>query len=328
MKSLFIFFIVVLVAAFLVSAGLSISFLVGANPALNFPQSNHIETEVSAPYLAVLLPDSREAFMRELLEGIQVQANEDHVEMEVATYGLSEGSAVANMERLTLARVAGILLLPPEDPRILKAIDQAEAHGVPVVLLDRDFPQSRRRAFVGPSPYQEGSEMARLIEKLGLNDLHVGVLLSQVDQKRQTVSSSLLVNGIAEGLGKPSLALDMDERISPPGRFAGEELVWQLFYSDPRLNVLVTTTAKDSLSALQAVTEANKLGTVNLIAVGEDHELKKALRQGILKGLILRDPVGWGKTAVKTLVAIIHGESVSSYISLPVKGYTSGDDLP
>ena len=328
MKSLFVFFIFILIAAFLVSAGLSISFLVGVNPALSFPQANHIEAKISAPYLAVLLPDSREAFMRELLEGIQLEANHDKVEMEVATYGLSEGSAVANMERLTLARVAGILLLPPEDPQILKAINQAEAHGIPVVLLDRDFPQSRRRAFVGPSPYQVGNEMARLIVKLGLKEIHVGVLLSQVDQKHQTVSSSLLVNGIADGLDKKNTPLDMDERISPPGRFAGEELVWQLFYSDPKLNVLVTTTAKDSLSALQAVLEANKLGTVNLIAVGEDHELKDSLRQGVLKGLILRDPIGWGKTAVQTLVDILQGKSVSSYISLPVRGYSNGDQLP
>jgi ribose transport system substrate-binding protein len=326
-KPFFFVLLIILFITFLISAILSVSFLFGVRPDWDSADSRHISS-TTRPYIAVLLPDSRDTFLKELLEGIQAEAKKVHIDVENYRYGIAEGSQSLNLERLTMARIDGVLLLPTEDAKIAEAINQAEKRNVPVVLIQDDVPQSHRRAYVGPSSYQMGLEAGRLIKTLKLSSIHAGILLSQTDQTKQTVQSSLFVNGLSDGLKMPLTGLSLDEGISPPGRFAGEELVWQLMRDDPLLNVLITTTPKDSLSALQAVVEANRVKKINLVGVGENPELKEALKQKVLRALILRDPVRLGKEAVDTLASILKGQPVSSYLTVPVHGYLAGQTLP
>ena len=326
MKPLFIVLLFILFFAFLVSAILSVSFLLGVKP--EWGSALESSSSSSRPYIAVLLPDSRDTFLKDLLVGIRNQATADHVDLEIYHYGIAEGSQSLNLERLTMARIAGVLLLPSEDPKITAAINQAEKRNVPVVLIQNDVPQSHRRAFVGPSSYQLGLEAGRLIKSLRISSIHAGILLSQSDQTKQTVQSSLFVNGLSDGLEMPLSDFSFEEKISPPGRFAGEELVWQIMHDDPLLNVLITTNPKDSLSALQVVVEANRVKKIRLVAVGEDTELREALQQKVIQALILRDPVRLGEEAMSTMSAILKGKPVSSYRTVPVHGYLAGQHLP
>ncbi|NNM67192.1 MAG: substrate-binding domain-containing protein [Spirochaetales bacterium] len=325
-KPLFIVLLFILFIAFLVSAVLSVSFLLGVKP--EWDSASETSSSPARPYIAVLLPDSRDTFLKDLLVGIHQKAVKDHIDLEIYRYGIAEGSQSLNLERLTMARIAGVLLLPSEDPKITAAIDQAEKRNIPVVLIQNDVPQSHRRAFVGPSSYQLGLEAGRLIKSLKISSIHAGILLSQSDQTKQTVQSSLFVNGLSDGLEMSLSDFSFEERISPPGRFAGEELVWQIMHDDPLLNVLITTNPKDSLSALQVVVEANRVKKIRLVAVGEDKELQEALKQKVIQALILRDPVRLGEEAMSTMSAILQGKPVSSYRAVPVHGYLAGQHLP
>lgn len=321
-KQLFVA-VAVLLAAFLVSATLSVGFLSGLDR-IWFSESGESR---DAKAVAVLLPSERDPFWDDLVGFLRKEGARYGIGFEITRYSPSGSNAREVIEKISLSQVDALLCYPPDSVDVTDVINAAEGRGLPVLLLENDLPNSLRRVFLGASSFQMGHEVGLLIRSRVSTARYAGVLLSQTNRDRQTVRNSLFLNGLNEGLSTGRGDFSLDEVISPPGRFAGEELVWSLLRREPVLQVLVTTNSKDTLSALQTIVEANKVGKTRLVGVGEDAGLKAALAQGMIAGLILRDPEEWAKTISSSLRAVFAGEPVSSYVTLPIHAMTSSGEL-
>lgn len=321
-KKLLILAASVLSAAFLVSAGLSVAFLTG----LEEVWAQDSVAQSRGRVVAVLLPAERDGFWDELTAALHRVGGRD-LDFQVSRLTTGVASTAERLERTSFSLVDGMLCTVPDGLDLTSVVDGAEGRGVPVLLLENDLPSSHRRAFLGVSSYQTGQLIAALIRDRVPNYRRPGVLLSQAAADRQTVKSSLLLNGLNEGLSVGGRSFGLTEMISPPGRFAGEELVWSLLRREPAVDVLVTTDPKDSSSALQAVVEANKVGKVRLVGVGEDQGLRAAIGQGLLTGLVVRDADEWASVIAGTFRDVFAGRSISAYVNLPVHGLTSAGEV-
>ena len=65
---------------------------------------------------------------------------------------------------------------------------------------------------------------------------------------------------------------------------------------------------------LRALQAAGRVGKVKFVGFDSSEKLIQALRDGQIRGLVLQDPLNMGYTAVKTAVAYLHGEPVSTRI--------------
>jgi len=304
----------VLSAAFLVSAVLSVGFLSG----LDQVWSTAPIKDAGGKVVAVLLPSERDPFWDDLITALRKAGDRLHLSFEVTRYSPSAANAREVIEKTTLSQVDALLCFPPDSLDVTDVVNAAEGRGLPVLLLENDLPNSMRRVYLGSSSFQVGHELGRLIHHV-LPSLHRGgVLLSQSNLERQTVRNSLFLNGLYEGLSPGRGEFQLAEVISPPGRFAGEELVWSLLRQEPTVQVLVTSNPKDTSSALQTIVEANKVGKTRLVGVGEDAGLRSALAEGMVAGLVTRDAEEWAGRIAETLQALFAGQSVSSYVNLPV----------
>lgn len=321
MKKLLLLAVSVLSLAFVVSGALSIGFSTGLDQIWLPPGGRAPDGRA----VAVLLPSERDPFWDELIVSLRRDGEERGLAYEVIRYSPSGANAREIIEKASLSLVDALLCYPPDALDVSDVVDAVEARGVPVLLLENDLPQSRRRVFLGASSFQMGYEVGKILVRLeGVR--RGGVLLSQSDRSRQTVKNSLFLNGLNEGLsGRPGVS--MVEVISPPGRFAGEELVWSLLRREPAIQVLVTTNPKDTSSALQTIVEANRVGKTRLVGLGEDESLRSALAQGMVSGLILREPDEWAELISSTLETLLSGEPVSSYITLPTHAISPGEAL-
>jgi ribose transport system substrate-binding protein len=318
-KKLLLLVVALLSVAFLVSAVLSVGFLTGLD---QIWASKTVE-ESGGRAVAVLLPSERDPFWDDLVSALRKEGQPQHISFEVTRYSPTGTNAQEVFEKTALSQVDALLCLPPESVDVSDVVDAAEDRGLPVLLLENDLPNSKRRVFLGSSSFQMGFEVGRLIRGTVVGVRRGGVLLSQSNLDRQTVRNSLFINGLNEGLAQPKSDYSMEEVISPPGRFAGEELVWSLLREEPPLQVLVTTNPKDTSSALETIVEANKVGRTKLVGVGEDQNLRGALAQGMIAGLLTRNPDEWARTLSSTLNVLFHGGTVSSYINLPVHALRS-----
>jgi ribose transport system substrate-binding protein len=313
-KKLLLVAVATLSLAFLASVALSVAFLAG----LDQIWTSQSERSDGDKAVAVLLPAERDPFWEDLVAALRLEGGRVKIAFEVARYSPTGTNARETFEKTVLSQVDAVVCFPPESLDVTEVVNAAEERGLPVLLLENDLPQSKRRVYLGASTFQMGHEVGLLIRSLPGQLRRAGVLLSQTNRDRQTVRNSLFLNGMSEGLSGMGRDFTLDEVISPPGRFAGEELVWNLLRREPGLQVLVTTNPKDTSSALQTIVEANKVGKTRLVGVGEDAALRQALDQGLIEGLITRDPGEWARTISSTLLAVLAGETVSSYINLPV----------
>lgn len=314
MKKLLFIAVATLSVAFLASVVLSVGFLSG----LDQVWTSQSEASVGERAVAVLLPAERDPFWDDLVASLRKEGARARVAFEVTRYSPAGSNAREVLEKTVLSQVDAVLCYPPDALDVTEVVNAAEARGLPILLLENDLPNSRRRVFLGASSFQIGHEVGEVIRGIPGSLRHAGVLLSQSNLDRQTVRNSLFLNGLNEGLAALNRDFVLDEVISPPGRFAGEELVWSLLRKEPLVQVLITTNPKDTSSALQTIVEANKVGKTRLVGVGEDNNLRAALDQGLIDGLITRDADEWAHTIAQSLQTIFAGQTVSSYINLPV----------
>ena len=81
------------------------------------------------------------------------------------------------IEQLVNAGASGIAVSCSDPNKLTPAIDDAIAHGVPVVTFDSDAPQSKRFAFVGTDDVECGRDLCRAIAK-ELNNTGVVAVLA------------------------------------------------------------------------------------------------------------------------------------------------------
>jgi ABC-type sugar transport system substrate-binding protein len=317
-KKLLVLAVSFLSVAFLVSAVLSVGFWAGLDRVWVTPSPG------AAPSLAVafLLPAERDPFWDALVADLRKAGEPRRYGFEVYRYASTGTNIRELLEKASLSRVNAVLCFPPDSDDLTDVVNAAEGRGVPVFLLENDLPNSKRRVFFGASPFQLGHSIGRLISQTLPQARRGGVLLSQTSLDRQTVRNSLFLNGLNEGLSRSEGEFQWEEVISPPGRFAGEELVWSFLREPFPPQVLVTSNAKDTSGALQTIVEANRVGRTRLIGVGEDPGLRAALEQGLVAGLLTRDAQEWAGILFQNLDASLHGGSVSSYVNLPVHALT------
>lgn len=314
MQKLFLFALAFFSFAFLVFVLLSVSFSAGLDQVWAVRGSD----EGTGRAVALLLPSERDSFWDDLIVSLQKSGSEVHLQFEVTRYNPSGDNSREVIEKISLSQVDALLCLPPDSVDITEVVNAAEGRGLPVLLLENDLPNSKRRVFFGVGSFQMGHEVGRLIRSRLVGTRRVGVLLSQSNLERQTVHNSLFLNGLNEGLSQQAGDFSLQEVISPPGRFAGEELVWSLLRQDPPPQVLVTTNSKDTSGALQTIVEANRVGKTRLVGIGEDRVLRAALDQGLVSGLITRNPDEWAAVITKALQSVFSGQSMSSYVNLPI----------
>lgn len=311
----------VLSVAFFLSAFLSVGALTG----LDQIWSIHGKSEEVGKVVAVLLPVERDPFWDELVAALKAVGGEKRLTFEVTRYSPTGSNALEILEKTALSQVDALVCYPPDSGDPSPVINAAEARGVPVLLLDSDLPNSRRRVFLGASDFQMGQQVGLLIAVQVPGARRAGVLVSQANPGRQSVKNSLFLSGLNDALSQSRREVALQEVVSPPGRFAGEELVWGLLRREPGVQVLVATNPKDTSGALQTIVEANKVGKTKLVGVGEDRALRVALSQGLISGLIVRDAHEWASLVATTVEAVFSGEAVSSYVALPIHALSAGE---
>jgi ribose transport system substrate-binding protein len=273
----------------------------------------------------VLLPVERDPFWDDLVAALKVVGSDRGLTFEVTRYAPTGANAQDVLEKTALSQVDALVCYPPDSGDVTDVINAAESRGLPVLLLDHDLPNSRRRVFLGTSDFQMGQQVGLLIAVQVPGARRAGVLVSQANVGRQSVKNSLFINGLNDALSQARREVTLQEVVSPPGRFAGEELVWNLLRREPGVQVLVTTNPKDTSGALQTIVEANKVGKTKLVGVGEDPALRTALSQGLISGLIVRDANEWAALVATTLEAVFGGQPVSSYVTLPIHALSAGE---
>lgn len=198
------------------------------------------------------------------------------------------------IEQLVNAGASGIAVSCSDPNKLATAIDDAVAHGVPVVTFDSDAPQSKRFAFVGTDDVECGRDLCRAIAKELNNSGVVAVLAGNPNANNL---QRRIVGLKEEAKNYPGLKIldTFYHKETPQDSVATIEQVMQ---AHPEVNgwAMLAGWALFSDRALKWTP-----GTVKLVAIVSHPATFQYIREGYTDLLLAQQVYNWGARPVDLL---------------------------
>lgn len=223
------------------------------------------------------------------------------------------------------SRVDGIVTHVLDEEVFTPLIDEAADAGIPVITIDTDAKNSKRKAFIGTNTYNLGSESGKLVLESKGDEANIAIIINSFTGTSENVSQNLRVAGFKDALKNAPLAVIRTIQTSGTGLFSAEEVTRQILYNHPEIDTIVYTSAKDSISAAQIIVDLNKVGLVTIIAYGDVPEILRYIEKGVIYGTVTANPYEMGYESICSLIELKKNMMTSSYVDTGAKVITSSN---
>ena len=187
---------------------------------------------------------------------------------------------IDEINRAIAQKVDGIIMVPVADT-VSSAINEAIAHGIPVVCADADAPTSKRYCFIGTGNYnagfQGGEQLAKLLDGRGEVAL---IYIPGWDNLTQRI------NGYKDALAKYP-----DIKVVAIGNDKGSQTEAEkecraILQANPNLAGFGCVDAIGGQGAAVAVKQAGKVGKVKIVAMDRDEATLQFIQEGVIDASI------------------------------------------
>ncbi len=237
-------------------------------------------------------------------------------------------SQVSELENAVARGVNGIAIAPLDDAALAGPVSSAMKRGVPVVIFDSGLKGDDYVSFVATDNDKggrlAGEHMAKLLNGKG----RVFVLRYAEGHDSTTRREEGFLAAVRSNPGLQLVSenqfggADVEEAYKK-----AESVLTTLKKPDGSLDVdgIFCPNESSSFAMLRVLQDNGWAGKVRFIGFDSSENLVKGLRDKLIDGLIVQDPVKMGYLGVKTLVAHIRGEKVERRIDTGVRLVTPGE---
>lgn len=187
-------------------------------------------------------------------------------------------------------------------------IDDAVEHGIPVVAIDSDAPDTLRLAYVGIDSYNAGYKGGEALRDIINDSGKVGVLVSSLDSEHEMK----VIDAFNDCIADFDITV-VDTQEAGAITDVAAEKTKQMLAEHPEINAIFATAGYNVAGAAQA---AKELGRQDLAIVGFDdiEENLQYLREGYINALIVQSPYDMGYTGVYVLKeAVENGRTTKKF---------------
>jgi ribose transport system substrate-binding protein len=227
-------------------------------------------------------------------------------------------SQIRVVEDFVTRGVNGIVLAPLDDVALRRPVKDAVSNGIPVVIIDSDLKSEDHVSFVATDNYiggRKGGE--RLAEILGGK--------GKVIMLRYQEGSASTMNreqGFLDVLKEKYPGIQVVSANQYGGAttesayLASESLLSPLRTPDGGLTIdgIFCPNESTAFAMLRALEDGRFAGKVKYVGFDSSDRLVMGLRNGLIHGLVLQDPINMGYLGVKTIVAHLRGQQVEKRI--------------
>ncbi|WP_188553730.1 sugar ABC transporter substrate-binding protein [Edaphobacter dinghuensis] len=214
-------------------------------------------------------------------------------------------------ERAIQGNAYGIIIEPSTSFTMNRAIREALAHSIPVVVLGEpiDITPSPRLSFV----LSDISEAGRLIASRLDAILHGHGEIAIFGLAPQTPGNVERSDAIEAALQQNAPEIHVVEKMVGSFSIGSSELVAErVIQEHPELKAIVALTPREGYSAAAAVHALHVEDRVRIIACDQTLEVLMLLRQGAIDAILIQNMRGMGSAAVDNIIAEHHHRPVSS----------------
>lgn len=232
------------------------------------------------------------------------------------------GQIVEYINIANKSQLDGIIVAGENTEEYRKAINDATAQGINIVVGEFEAINSDRLSYVGTNYYEFGVEAAQLIAQAGGDDMPVNlavILSGKSNNKAGTVSTSqndIMMNGLK------SVLTNIVSLYRSNNLLGAEDLIRSILTEHPEIDVIMCTNAKDTVAAAHVIVERNLVGKVAIVGTDIDDEIANYIKKGVIYGAVDRNGYNAGYKSVATLYDSMGGTFKSSYVDINAQAYT------
>jgi len=277
-------------------------------------QGNADPAGVPQYHFSLYLPENRDAFFSEVIQGAERAAAESSAVLSIHSIEPFHNE----LEMASYAGMDGVVVCPYlEDQEARRLLDRLTARRIPVVLINHNSPNGQPWPFIGTNNFDVGRKMGTIAGRSsgdgqGKAPVRLAVVYSDkspgIFAERELVEMGITV-ALGERLSAPILGLKTGQ--NPLG---AEEMLFRLLRTNPQINTIIFSDANDTKAAAQVLIDMNLVGRVQLVGFGNDPLIQGFIRKGIIAGSITVDPDRIGYSAIKALVDLKTGGYTSTSV--------------
>ena len=267
-------------------------------------------------HVFVLLSNEDPHFRDAFLAGARKAAQEEGIALEIvpetdignaAAYGEAMSAAVA-------ARVDGIIVQPAWADVLQGPAEEAVAEGIRLITVESELAGLPRDCHVGFNAFEFGTRAARLAVQATGRDGHLAVLY----RAGTTGNDNHLIDAGMRDLlyAHPTMVMTRVETESN-AFFGAEDTIRSILTEMPGQDMLVCTTARDTVAAAQTLLDLNRFN-VQIVGTDLNPEIQDLIDKKLVYGTVVRSAEEIGRRSVESMAALFEGEAVSDNIDVPL----------
>lgn len=202
-------------------------------------------------------------------------------------------------------KVDGIIVQALNEEMFTPLIDQAIDHGIPVITIDTDEPNSSRIAYVGTDNYRSGQLAGQaLIEDLA-GEISIGIISSSFASSHQLQRVQGFIDVVEQYENVEVVAMEESNN----SRIGAAEKADLLLGEYPEITAFYGTSALDGLGIASSLSTLGR-EDIYIIAFDSLDESLDLLNQGKIDVIISQEPYEMGFRSVCVMLDIINGKVV------------------
>ena len=246
--------------------------------------------------------------------------------------GISDQKRI--IEDLLTRGIDGIAVSPIDPVNQTELLNRV-AQRTGLVTADSDAPDSDRAVYIGMDNYQAGRLCGDLVREAMPQGGTVMLFIGRLEQdnakrRRQGVIDAILgrpsnpgnfdpPSAVIEGNGFKILGTLTDQFDRAKGKANAEDALAKY----PDLGCMVGLFAYNPPLMLEALTQANKLGKVKVVAFDEDDATLAGIQKGTVHGTVVQNPYMYGYKSVEILSELAKGNKsvipAGKFIDIPAR---------
>jgi len=265
-------------------------------------------------HIAMITENAGNPFWDEVYAGAVRTAGTYNAYVELVGDGLVEQFSIEDsVDMAVYENVDGILIQPSESEDVQQMIDKAEAHGIPVITLQRDVSASKRRGFVGTNDYFLGQEYGRRVLKIADADTKLITVLIP-GATYDTTSQEWFRSGLENALQGEQITLDFRIIRDDHGLNNAEDVIHNMVEAYlPCPDIMICLDSVITQTAYQIIEGKEVSEEIAIIGSDVTEAILTGIENGVIDSTITVDAKRLGQLGVEALMTYKKYHMVSYY---------------
>lgn len=265
-------------------------------------------------HIAIISDETDTSFWNDVYRGAVNEGKQYGAYVEQTGEGLVNQLSIEDAVNVAIyENVDGILLRPAGEERIQKLIDKACSHGIPVITMQKDVPDSKRQGFVGINDYFLGLEYGKRVLKIADEDTRLVVVLLPGDSFNE-ISRKWFRLGLSNTVQQDHIRFDFQIIRDDKGLNNAEDVINDIAVGNAEQpDIMICLDEVITQSAYQLIRDRNLSEQISIIGSYASDEILNGIEQGYIDSTITIDPEAMGRMSIDALMTYKKYHMVSYY---------------